>query len=57
MGIDHDKVLSGEQILDDGVRIKGKPSRIFYNKWKMDVHLHPQVHECMTQLMEATYFS
>jgi hypothetical protein len=23
----------------------------------MDVHLHPQVHECMTQLMEATYFS
>lgn len=57
MDIDHDKVLSGEQILTDGVRIKGRPSNIFYNKWKMDVHLHENVYSCMKQLMQHTYFT
>ena len=57
LGIDHDKVLSGEQKLDDGVRIKGKPSRIFYNKWKMDVHLNDKVYNYVKNLMTHTYSS
>ena len=57
LGIDHDGVLNGEQVLEDGVRIKGKASRIFYNKWKINVHLHDKVYRYMKQLMEATYFS
>ena len=54
-GIDHDKVLSGEQILDEGPRLKSTASKIFYSKWKMDVHLNEKVYRCMKQLMEATY--
>lgn len=52
--IDHDKVLAGEQQVDD-VRIKGKASRIFYNKWKLDVHLHPKIYNYVKDLMHHTY--
>jgi len=54
-GLDHNKILSGEQIITDGCRIKGKASRIFYNKWKMDVHLNQKVYEYMKELLLATY--
>lgn len=56
-GIDHDKVLSGEQILEEGPRLKGIASRIFYNKWKIDVCLHENVYGNMKKLMDATYLT
>ena len=55
-GIDHDKVLSGEQILNENGRIKGSPSKIFYGKWKIDVQLHEKIYGYMKSLMEETYF-
>ena len=32
LGIDHYKVLMGEQKLDEGVRLKSTASKIFYSK-------------------------
>lgn len=55
-GIDHDKVLNGEQKLNEDGRIKGSPSKIFYGKWKIDVHLHDRVYAYVRALMEETYF-
>lgn len=56
-GIDHDKVLSREQVLEEGVRLKSTASKFYYSKWKLDVHLHENVYACMKQLMQATYIS
>lgn len=50
LGIDQNKVLSGEQVITDGVRAKGKASQIFYNKWKMDVQLRENIYNCMKEL-------
>lgn len=55
-GIDHDKVLNGEQILKEDGRIKGSPSKIFYGKWKIDIQLHDKVYAYSKALMEETYF-
>jgi len=57
LGIDHYKVLMGEQKLDEGVRLKSTASKIFYSKWKMNIMLHEKVYHCMKELMEKTYLS
>jgi len=56
-GIDHDKILSGEQTINEGTRLKSTASKIYYSKWKMDVHLNENVYKYMKQIMNATYFS
>lgn len=57
IGIEHEKILSGEIKPSSDVRIKAKPSRIFYNKWKIDAHTNPKVYHCMKALMDRTYAS
>jgi len=57
MGMDHEKILSGETKPSSDVRIKAKPSRIFYNKWKIDAHTNPKVYYCMKRLMDRTFTS
>lgn len=56
-GIDHYKVLMGEQKLDEGVRLKSTASKIFYSKWKMDICFHEKVYNCMRELLSETYLS
>jgi ectoine hydroxylase-related dioxygenase (phytanoyl-CoA dioxygenase family) len=53
--IDHEKILSGETKPSPDVRIKAKPSRIFYNKWKIDAHTNPKVYRCIKALMNRTF--
>jgi Gig2-like len=55
MNIDHDGILRGDVECDVGHRIKGPASRIFYARWKMDVHFHPKVVASMKDLMIQTY--
>jgi hypothetical protein len=55
MGIDHEGILRGNVECDAGPRIKGPVSRIFYAKWKLDVHLHPNVISTMKDLLVQTY--
>ena len=54
LGIDHDKVLMGEQKLEEGVRLKSTASKIMYSKWKMNVCLHEKVYNMMKELIMAT---
>ena len=56
-GIDHDKILSGEHTIEEGCRLKSTASKFVYSKWKLDVHLHENVYQCMKQLMNMTYSS
>lgn len=59
-GLDHSKILSGDQIIDDtinGPRIKGKQSNIFYPKWKIDLQLDNKIYQCAKKLMLNTYSS
>jgi len=56
LGVDHDKVLTGEETVEDGPRIKSKAARIFYAKWKLlDIQLNPRVWETAKDLLTATY--
>ena len=55
MGIDHEKVLSGEANMIGNARIKSDISRIFYNKWKIDAHLDKKVYEITKKLLMKTY--
>jgi hypothetical protein len=55
LGIDHYKVLMGEQKLEEGVRLKSSASKIMYSKWKMDICLHEKVYGTMRELILATY--
>lgn len=55
IGIDHDKILSGEDIMDGNIRIKSDVSKIFYSKWKMDAHLDKKVYEITKELLLKTY--
>ena len=55
LGIDHNKVLMGEQKLDEGPRLKSAASKIRYSKWKMDICLHDNIYHTMKQLILATY--
>lgn len=57
LGIDHEAILSGTTKFTDGIRIKSKACHIFYNKWKLDVHLNPTVYDTMMQLYNHTFFS
>jgi hypothetical protein len=57
LGIDHFKVLMGEQKLEEGVRLKSTASKILYSKWKMDICLHKKVYTCMKELMANTYLN
>lgn len=57
IGIDHHKILNGEIEYSVGPRIKGKTSRIFYAKWKLDVLLDEKVYGIMKQLLLYTYGS
>jgi len=55
MGIDHEKILSGENTMDNNSRIKSDVSKIFYNKWKLDTHLDPRVYAITKKLLMKTY--
>lgn len=55
--IDHYGILTGNQVMDEGPRLKSVSSRFFYNKWKMDVCLHENVYNAMKHLMNETYSS
>lgn len=55
IGIDHEKILSGEVQMDNNARIKSDVSRIFYNKWKLDAHLDKKVYEITKKLLLKTY--
>ena len=54
-GINHDKLLSGEDIMTDEPRIKGKPSHIFYNKWKIDAQINEKVYGIVKELLVNTF--
>lgn len=56
-GIHHDKVLSGEQTLLDGPRVKGNAASIFYARWKLNVHMHERVYALCRDLLVATFGS
>jgi hypothetical protein len=46
MGLDQNAILSGQSEASGGPRLKGQPSKIFYNKWKLDLQLNSRVYEC-----------
>src|SRR5437870_340608 len=54
-GIDHERVLKGEQALEPGARQKANAATIFYAKWKLDVHLDERVYQCARQLLVQTF--
>jgi hypothetical protein len=55
IGVDHEKVLSREHEFTDGFRLKSGVSKIFYPKWKMDIHMHPKVVKLITELTKETF--
>lgn len=56
-GLNHAKVLAGEEAPGQGARLKGEASNIFYARWKMDAHLDPRVYECSRDLLVQTFGS
>ena len=57
LGIDHYGILNENKEVKSDVRIKGAPSKIFYNKWKIDAQLNERVYTCFKQLINATFSS
>lgn len=55
LGVDHAKLLSRQNLMDSGPRIKGKAASIFYNKWKMDAHLNEKVYTIAKYLTVNTF--
>jgi hypothetical protein len=56
-GIHHERVLRGEQVLEQGARVKGNAASIFYAKWKLDTHLNARVVDCSRELLVQTFGS
>jgi hypothetical protein len=56
-GVDHDRLLSGEQSADEiGVRLKSPAAHFFFRRSKLlDVHLNPRVVRVARQLLLATF--
>ena len=54
-GIDHYKILSGEEIMLDAPRIKGRCADMYYSKWKIDAQLDQRVYDIWKYLMGQTY--
>lgn len=56
-GINHDKILSGEEVITDGHRIKGKTANFYYGKWKIDAQLDTKIYEIFRELNNHTFSS
>jgi len=57
MGINHEEIIKKTAEPPNDVRVKGKPSRIFYNKWKIDACTNQKVYNVVKRIFEHTYFS
>jgi hypothetical protein len=53
--MNHDQLLSGQATPQSGARLKSDVATIFYQKWKLDAHLHESVYAYARQLLVETY--
>lgn len=55
LGIDHNAIIQKQIEPFNSVRMKAPTSKIFYNKWKIDVQTNPKIYECVKKLMQQTF--
>ncbi len=56
-GIDHDKILSGEQTPPYGPLLKCPAANFYYGKWKIDAQINERIYSTTKDLMNRTYSS
>jgi ectoine hydroxylase-related dioxygenase (phytanoyl-CoA dioxygenase family) len=55
LGMNHEKLLSGQESTQSGPRLKSDVATIFYPKWKLDAHMDARLYACAHQLLTQTY--